>query len=127
MTIVAPPVSITGMLKDGKRPLAKTMDPAAGKLTKTKLIEEVSRVVELQWQEAAVIVEHILDSMIHAIERGEKVEIRGFGSFRTRQRRARVGRNPKTGARVEVPAKRIPFFKPGKELHELIQKICPDV
>jgi nucleoid DNA-binding protein len=56
-------------------------------------------------------------------DRGDKVEIRGFGSFRTRQRRARVGRNPKTGARVEVPAKRIPFFKLSKELRELVEKI----
>jgi integration host factor subunit beta len=51
---------------------------------------------------------------------GDKIEIRGFGSFRTRQRQSRVGRNPKTGARVEVPAKRIPYFKPSKELKELV-------
>jgi integration host factor subunit beta len=50
----------------------------------------------------------------------DKIEIRGFGSFRTRRRRGRVGRNPKTGARVEVPPKRIPFFKPSKELKDLI-------
>jgi integration host factor subunit beta len=50
------------------------------------------------------------------------VEIRGFGTFNTRERRARIARNPKTGARVEVPAKRIPFFKPGKELRELVEK-----
>ena len=50
----------------------------------------------------------------------DKIEIRGFGSFRTRERRSRVGRNPKTGARVDVPPKRIPFFKPSKELKDLI-------
>jgi integration host factor subunit beta len=71
----------------------------------------------------AVIVERILDSMVRAIDRGDKVEIRGFGSFRTRQRQARVARHPKTGARVEVPAKRIPFLKPSKELRELVEKI----
>jgi integration host factor subunit beta len=60
--------------------------------------------------------------MVHAIARGERVEIRGFGSFHTRPRRARIGRNPKTGARVEVPAKRVPFFKPSKELRELVMK-----
>jgi integration host factor subunit beta len=58
--------------------------------------------------------------MVHAIERGDKVEIRSFGSFHTRPRRARVGRNPRTGARVEVPAKKIPFFKPSKELRALV-------
>jgi len=68
-------------------------------------------------------VERILDSMVRALDRGDKVEIRGFRSLRTRQRRARIGRNPKTGARVEVPAKRIPFFKPSKELRELVEKI----
>ena len=94
----------------------------AGKLIKADLIQEVSRVTELRWHEAAVIVERILDSIVHAIERGDKVEIRGFGSFPTRLRRARIGRNPKTGARVEVPVKRIPFFKASKELQELIQK-----
>src|ERR1700756_2867959 len=94
-------------------PLSKTTkseNPAI--LTKANLIEEVSRVMEIPRKEAAVIVERILDSMVRALDRGDKVEIRGFGSFRTRQRRARVGRNPKTGARVKVPEKRIPFFKP---------------
>src|SRR5947209_3064534 len=90
-------------------------------LTKANLIEEVSRVVEIPRKEAAAIVERILDSMVHALDRGDKVEIRGFGSFRTRQRRARIAHNPKTGARVAVPAKRIPFFKPGRELRALVE------
>ena len=92
-------------------------------LTKAELIEEVSRITELPRKAAAIIVERILDSMVRAIERGDKVEIRGFGSFHTRPRRARVGRNPKTGARVEVPARRVPFFKPSKELRELVMKL----
>ena len=92
-------------------------------LTKTDLIEEVARVAELPHKEATVIVEHILDSMVHAIERGDKVEIRGFGTFRTRQRQGRIGSNPKTGARVEVPAKRIPFFRPSKELRDVVMKL----
>jgi len=57
---------------------------------------------------------------VRALRTGEKIEIRGFGSFRTRQRQPRIGRNPKTGTRVEVPAKRIPFFKPSKELKDLV-------
>src|SRR5438132_14303583 len=112
------------MITEADAPLAKTPDsdiPAI--LTKANLIGEVSRVLEIPRKEAAVIVERILDSMAHALDRGDKVEIRGFGSFRTRQRRARIGRNPKTGARVEVPAKRIPFFKPSKQLRELVEKI----
>jgi integration host factor subunit beta len=51
---------------------------------------------------------------------GDKIEIRGFGSFRTRQRNPRIGRNPKTGARVEVPSKRVPYFKPSKDLRDLV-------
>jgi integration host factor subunit beta len=93
------------------------------RLTKAKLIEEISRLLDLNRKDAWVIVESIFDSIIHAIDRGDKVEIRGFGTFRTRPRRARIGRNPKSGAPVEVPAKRIPFFKASKELQELIQKI----
>jgi integration host factor subunit beta len=89
-------------------------------MTKAELIDEVSRVVEMSRKESEVIVETIFDSVVRALRTGEKVEIRGFGSFRTRQRQPRIGRNPKTGARVEVPAKRIPFFKPSKELKDLV-------
>jgi len=62
----------------------------------------------------------VLDGIITALHRNEKVELRGFGSFRVRQRGARIGRNPKTGARVQVPPKRIPYFKPGKYLREAL-------
>ena len=71
--------------------------------------------------------ELILDSIVRALGRGEKVEIRGFGSFRTRQRQSRIGRNPKNGARVEVPPKTIPYLKPSKELRELIQRMASAV
>src|SRR6059036_1278655 len=89
-------------------------------MTKADLIEEVSRVVEMTRKEAEVIVEAIFDSIVRSLRGGDKIEIRGFGSFRTRQRQPRVGRNPKTGTRVEVPAKRIPYFKPSKELKDLV-------
>jgi integration host factor subunit beta len=89
-------------------------------LTKADLIEEVLRITELPRKESEIIVETIFDSIIQAIQKGEKIEIRGFGSFRTRQRRGRVGRNPKTGEKVEVPAKKIPFFKPSKELKDFV-------
>ncbi len=89
-------------------------------MTKADLIEEVSRVVEMTRKESEVIVEAIFDSIVRALREGDKIEIRGFGSFRTRERQARLGRNPKTGERVEVPAKRIPYFKPSKELKDLV-------
>ena len=89
-------------------------------MTKAELIEEVSRVIEMTRKDSEVIVESIFDSVVRALRSGDKIEIRGFGSFRTRQRQPRIGRNPKTGTRVEVPAKRIPYFKPSKELKDLV-------
>jgi integration host factor subunit beta len=89
-------------------------------LTKADLIEEVLRITELPRKESETIVETIFDSIIESLQKGEKIEIRGFGSFRTRQRRGRVGRNPKTGEKVEVPPKQIPFFKPSKELKDFV-------
>jgi integration host factor subunit beta len=89
-------------------------------MTKAELIEEVSRVVEMTRKDSEVIVEAIFDSIVKSLRSGDKIEIRGFGSFRTRQRQPRVGRNPKTGTRVEVPSKRIPYFKPSKELKDLV-------
>jgi integration host factor subunit beta len=89
-------------------------------MTKADLIEEVSRLAELTRKDSEVIVETIFDSVVRALRTGDKIEIRGFGSFRTRQRKPRVGRNPKTGDRVEVPPKKIPFFKPSKELKDMV-------
>jgi integration host factor subunit beta len=81
-------------------------------------VEEVARAAELNKRDAEVIVETVFESIIGALHKGEKVELRGFGSFRTRERGPRRGRNPKTGEPVDVPAKRVPYFKPGKELKE---------
>jgi integration host factor subunit beta len=89
-------------------------------MTKAELIEEVSKVVEMTRKDSETIVETIFDSIVNSLHKGEKIEIRGFGSFRTRQRQPRVGRNPKTGSRVEVPSKRIPYFKPSKELRDIV-------
>lgn len=91
-------------------------------MTKAELIEEVSKVVEMTRKDSETIVETIFDSIVNSLHKGDKIEIRGFGSFRTRQRQPRVGRNPKTGSRVEVPSKRIPFFKPSKELRDLVNQ-----
>ncbi len=89
-------------------------------MTKAELVEEVARAAELTKKDAEVIVEEVFKNIVQALNRGEKIELRGFGSFRVRQRDARRGRNPKTGAPVDIPAKRVPYFKPGKELKELI-------
>ena len=89
-------------------------------MTKADLIEEVSKMVELTRKDSEVVVDTIFDSIVHSLRSGDKIGIRGFGSFRTRQRKPRVGRNPKTGDRVDVPAKKIPFFKPSKELKDVV-------
>ncbi|MBI4458853.1 MAG: integration host factor subunit beta [Acidobacteria bacterium] len=89
-------------------------------MTKADLIEEVSRAIEVSRKDSEIVVETIFESLVKALRMADKIEIRGFGSFRTRQRRSRVGRNPKTGARVDVPPKKVPYFKPSKELKDLI-------
>jgi integration host factor subunit beta len=89
-------------------------------MTKADLIEKISRDLDMTRKDSEMIIEAIFDSVVRALRAGDKAEIRGLGSFRTRQRQPRVGRNPKTGERVEVPAKRVPYFKPSKELKELV-------
>lgn len=94
-------------------------------MTKADLIRDVSQTVELSAREAETIVETIFESVVKSLRAGDKIEIRGFGSFRTRKRKSRTGRNPKTGAKVEVPAKTIPFFKPSRELKDLVNSAPP--
>jgi len=89
-------------------------------MTKAELVEEVTQIGDLTRRDGEVIVDTIFDAVIGALKAGEKIEIRGFGSFRIRQRKPRIGRNPKTGAKVDVPAKRVPYFKPSKELRDLV-------
>src|ERR1700694_5440818 len=94
-------------------------------VTKADLVEEVVRVTELGRKESEAFRETIFESIIAALQGGDRIEIRGFGSFRARQRRGRTGRNPKTGTKVEVPPKRIPFFKPSKELKNHVNGGAP--
>jgi integration host factor subunit beta len=89
-------------------------------MTKADLVEKVTGVGELTRRDGEVIVETIFEAVIGALKSGDKIEIRGFGSFRIRQRKPRIGRNPKSGERVEVPAKKVPYFKPSKELRDLV-------
>ena len=86
-------------------------------MTKRNLIEEIARLYpRYSRREAEVMVNTVFDSVAEALRQNERIEIRGFGSFIVKQRRAREGRNPKTGEQVSVAAKRVPFFKVGKEL-----------
>ena len=91
-------------------------------MTKAELVEKVSGQINLTKKQTEVVVNTVFQSITDSLSDGKKVELRGFGSFRIRERNARIGRNPKSGVQVEVPAKRVPFFKAGKELRELVDK-----
>jgi integration host factor beta subunit len=90
-------------------------------MTKSGLIERVAELTpHISKKDTEVVVNTIFDSMTEALKQGERIEIRGFGSFQVKIREAREGRNPKTGEEVQIPAKRTPFFKVGKELKEKV-------
>ena len=100
---------------------------AGSEMTKSGLIEEVAnRTPHISKKDTEVVVNTIFDSMIEALRGGERIEIRGFGSFQVKLREAREGRNPKTGEPVHISAKRTPFFKVGKELKEMVDR-APNV
>lgn len=92
-------------------------------MTKAELVEQVARDTLLTKKHAELVVNTVFDSIVQSLKDGDKIELRGFGSFRIRRRGARLGRNPKTGDHVEVPPKRIPYFKPGKDLKELLNHV----
>lgn len=89
-------------------------------MTKAALVEQVADTLDLTKTRAQVIVETVLGGIVEALRYGEKVEIRGFGTFRLRRRPPRRGRNPRTGDPVDVASKQVAYFTPGKELKELI-------
>jgi len=89
-------------------------------MTKADLVDQVVALGDLTRRDGEVIVETLFESIVGALKADDKIEVRGFGSFRTRQRKPRTGRNPKTGEAVAVPAKRVPYFKPSKELRDLM-------
>ncbi len=92
-------------------------------MTKSVLIEKIAEKLDgLSKKQTEVIVETIFESVKEALAKGGKVEIRGFGNFRLRSRNARKARNPKTGESVEVPPKKVPYFKVGKELREMVNR-----
>ncbi len=96
--------------------------PTRGGMTKAELVDQVARSTQLTKKHAEIMVNTVFESIVDSLQNGEKIELRGFGSFRIRQRGSRTGRNPKTGAKVEVPSKSIPYFKPGKELKQLLNR-----
>ena len=89
-------------------------------VTKSDLIEQLSESLKLPKGKAELVVNVMFDSMVSALQRGERIEIRGFGSFEVRNYKPYEGRNPRTGEPVHVKAKRLPFFKVGKELRERV-------
>jgi integration host factor subunit beta len=90
-------------------------------MTRTELIERLTQAQRhLNHEDVAFAVKILLEQMREALAQGERIEIRGFGSFSVRRHRSRVGRNPKTGAPVSVPDRHVPHFKPGKELRERV-------
>jgi integration host factor subunit beta len=94
-------------------------------MTKADLINIVAKKLDITQVQSGIIVEAALKSVVSALQNGQEVEIRGFGSFRFRNRAPRKGRNPKTGEKVDVPPKKIPYFKMGKELKALLNGNAP--
>jgi len=93
-------------------------------MTKSELVEIIAENYgEITRREAEVVVNEIFQAISEALANGERVELRGFGSFTTKRRNPRVGRNPKTGESVQVPGKIVPHFKPGKELRDRVDNI----
>ncbi len=91
--------------------------------TKADLVDEVARAAALTRKQAESVVESVFEGIITSLRNGQKIELRGFGSFKLRQRGARLARNPKkSGVKVMVPPKRVPYFKPGKKLKELLNE-----
>lgn len=91
-------------------------------MTKADLVEIVAEEAEMTKKDVEQLIEIIFESIVDSLNKGEKIELRGFGSFRVRHRNARKGRNPKTGEPVEIPAKRVAYFKPGKDLKDMINE-----
>lgn len=92
-------------------------------MTKSELIESIATRANLTKDKAALVVNTIFDGMVEAMSRGERIEIRNFGNFVVKNYKAYTGRNPKTGELVEVPAKRMPFFKVGLELKRRVDRL----
>lgn len=92
-------------------------------MTKSELIERLAEMMEhVQASDIEIAVKELLEQMVQTLQKGERIEIRGFGSFSLHYRAPRVGRNPKTGETVELDGKYVPHFKPGKELRDRVNE-----
>lgn len=89
-------------------------------MNKSELIEALSQKTDMPLRDASSVTNTILETMIEALVKGESIEIRGFGSFVVKEYGSYYGRNPKTGEKIQVPPKKLPFFKVGKELKERV-------
>ena len=94
-------------------------------MNKSDLIERIVEKANLPRKRAEVVVNLVFDAMTQALADGQRIEIRGFGSFIAKKYRARTARNPRTGDTIPVPEKRLPFFKVGKELRERVDRRLP--
>ncbi|MCE5210882.1 MAG: integration host factor subunit beta [Deltaproteobacteria bacterium] len=93
-------------------------------MTKNDLIKKLQEELKTySLKDVTYVVNIIFDSMVDAIKRGERIELRGFGSFEVRERKPRMGRNPKSGAQVKLEERKVPFFKTGKELRIMVNNI----
>ncbi|NGP43701.1 HU family DNA-binding protein [Bacillaceae bacterium SIJ1] len=90
-------------------------------MNKTDLINAVSESAELSKKEATQAVDAVFESISDALKDGDKVQLIGFGNFEVRERAARKGRNPQTGEEIEIPASKVPAFKPGKALKDAVK------
>ncbi len=91
-------------------------------MTKSEMAEKLAEKINVKKLQAEEIINIFANSIMEALSKGDKVEIRGFGSFRVRHRAEKEGRNPKTGEKVSVPAKKVPFFKTGKDFREIVDR-----
>lgn len=91
-------------------------------MNKSELIEALAQDIGIPHREAAAITNTVIDTMTEALARGESIEIRGFGSFVIKQYGSYEGRNPKTGRKIKVSPKKLPFFKVGKDLREMVNQ-----
>lgn len=98
-----------------------------GTVTKSELIDHIAqKQTQLAYKDVELAVKSVLEHMAQTLATGERIEIRGFGSFSLHHRPARVGRNPKTGEPVSLPGKYVPHFKPGKELRDRVNETAED-
>ncbi|HDD52487.1 MAG TPA: HU family DNA-binding protein [Thermosulfidibacter takaii] len=91
-------------------------------MTKSDLVERIAEKLDVTKKEAEAIVNVVFGSIVDAVKREEKVELRGFGCFKVKTKRARKGRNPRTGEEIDIPPKRVPYFKPGKDMKEAVNR-----